>query len=204
MGIGLAVNVAYIHLNMLREQLVYGQFMFEEDNSDRWREQMEEKYIIYQRYLSEVYGEWQAWRRDQITTRCYVDHWPFGVCNGEVIDHITGEKVYYSENYCTVTDYFERENEFAKTYFFNQPRGEFMKELYQPSFDLIKFIPDKEEHLPYALPEDRELEFGPYNPYVLEYIHKGSLPKMTNRSKITIIMKKTQIKTLSQLTGIRL
>merc|ERR1719264_2149296 len=53
--IGVTITLAYIHLNMLRERWLYGKFMYDEDNSEVWRQDLEYQVVEYQNYLSSAY-----------------------------------------------------------------------------------------------------------------------------------------------------
>jgi len=48
-----------------------------------------------------------------------------------------------------------------------------MQQLYQASFELIRFVPGMENHLEYAMPQDRILEFGPYSSFILQQLADG-------------------------------
>jgi len=168
--IGITITLAYIHLNMLRERLLYGKFMYNEDNSEFWRQDLEYQVADYQNYLSTAYKEWRDWRNGEIEANSWSTGFIIADCYGETKDKETGENVKYHQSGCSLDSYFEDDVKRTKTYMFNELRGKFMRQLYQASFELIRFIPGMENHLEYALPDDRILEFGPYTPYVLQYL----------------------------------
>jgi len=175
--IGITITLAYIHLNMLRERLLYGKFYFDVDNSEVWSEDLENAVVDYQHYLSSAYEEWRIWRKDRIEKRTWTDtvFWPYKDAYGEAHDLETDRRIKFKQGGSSIDDYFEYEVGRAQMFMFNELRGQFMRQLYQASFNLIRFIPGMEDHLEYALPQDRILDFGPYQPYMLQYMKNHEL-----------------------------
>lgn len=108
------ITLALLHLMGLRERLLFGKELYQEDNTKQWKEDLEKMYKTYiVDFLPDIFKKWKVWRAEQVEINAWVKTHPTGVppffmfeSHATVVDTITGE-----------TKRFFRDNQNSKTCF---------------------------------------------------------------------------------------
>ncbi|XP_075062462.1 pesticidal crystal-like protein Cry17Aa [Mixophyes fleayi] len=173
--IPLVVTHSIQHLLILKERLLHGKEMYDEDNTRVWRKDLEEQISTYKDYMKTIYSKWVDWRKDKITINLgyeryillgppYVIFAPYGT----VYDEMTKETVKYEyEHDLGPPDryFFSNIGDAVIKNMFGLRNGELLQ-IFVPSFYLDNFIPGKEDDASVIPPSMSIATFGPISPSV--------------------------------------
>ncbi|XP_056425027.1 uncharacterized protein LOC130366730 [Hyla sarda] len=172
--IPLVVTHSTLHLLILKERLLHGKEMYDEDNTPVWRKELVNQISKYKDYIKDIYSKWVEWRNSQIivelgkslehviaplvTVFKYVSY-------GKVYDQLGTETIYFNDkNYLgNDKEYFRPSCEVVKKKMFGFRNGE-MLQILVPTFYLDNFIPGNEDN-PSVIPSSMSIaSFGPISP----------------------------------------
>ncbi|KAG8543762.1 hypothetical protein GDO81_023753 [Engystomops pustulosus] len=171
--IPLLVTHSTQHLLILKERLLHGKELYNEDNTGVWRNDLEQQISTYKDHIKDIYSKWIEWRKSKITIKLgapgrpiplppFVTWEPYGT----VYDEITKDEAKY--RYADALgpnkeNYFKAICEAVKESMFGFRNGELLQILV-PTFYLDNFIPGKEDN-PSVIPPPMSIaSFGPISP----------------------------------------
>ncbi|KAM3927280.1 uncharacterized protein RB166_010022 [Leptodactylus fuscus] len=166
--IPLVVTHSTQHLLILKERLVHGKEMYDEDNAIVWRNDLENQISSYKEYMQGTYSQWVEWRKSKITIELGVHHLfpyhkfqPYGVVHDEITKVTVNYK--YSGFGPNDRNYFKPICEAVKQNMFSFRNGELLKVMVT-TFYFDNFIPGKEDN-PSVIPPSMSIaSFGPISP----------------------------------------
>ncbi|XP_078512406.1 uncharacterized protein LOC144772100 [Lissotriton helveticus] len=175
----LTVTLSYMHLANLKERLMHGKEIYDEDNTPIWRKELQDAIETYKKDFQEVYARWRQWRSDSIVvtlgeykTGTTVPPFYFYVYTGAVNDKVSGENRYFKAyTYLTVSNptYFKVICDTVKTMMWNRANGA-MLQILLPTFFLDNFMPGSEDHLSNP---DRSMMTASFGPFSSDIISGG-------------------------------
>ncbi|KAJ1162346.1 hypothetical protein NDU88_002814 [Pleurodeles waltl] len=175
--IPLTVTLSYMHLANLKERLMHGKEIYDEDNTVVWKKDLKEEIETYQKDFEELYGKWQKWRSDSITVTLDEYKSPttippffFYVFTGDVYDKVTGKnRNFYTMQSTVVSNptYFKEICDTVKTMLWNRANGAMLQTLV-PTFFLDNFMPGSEDIPSKPHTSMQKASFGPFSYNILE------------------------------------
>ncbi|XP_075715398.1 uncharacterized protein LOC142750294 isoform X1 [Rhinoderma darwinii] len=173
--IPLVVTHSTQHLLILKERLLHGMKMYDEDNTAVWRKDLEDQISSYKDCMKDIYSKWVEWRNSRITIklgsgRRFIPIPPFFTYepHGSVYDEMTGDTGNY--RYSGVVgpnnkNLFKPICEALKKNMFGFRNGELLQ-IMVTTFYLDNFIPGNENN-PSVIPPSMSIaSFGPISPNI--------------------------------------
>ncbi|KAJ1162321.1 hypothetical protein NDU88_002789 [Pleurodeles waltl] len=161
-----------MHLANLKERLMHGKGIYDEDNTPAWRKELKEEIETYKKDFQEVYAKWQKWRSDRIVvtlgeykTVTTIPPFYWYVYTGAVNDKVSGEDRYFKAYpYLTVSNptYYKAICNTVKTMMWNRANGAILQTLL-PTFFLDDFMPGSEDNPSKPDPSMMTAFFGPFS-----------------------------------------
>ncbi|KAJ1162328.1 hypothetical protein NDU88_002796 [Pleurodeles waltl] len=161
-----------MHLANLKERLMHGKGIYDEDNTPAWRKELKEEIETYKKDFQEVYAKWQKWRSDRIVvtlgeykTVTTIPPLYRYVYTGAVIDKVSVEDRYFKAYpYLTVSNptYYKAICNTVKTMMWNRANGAIQQTLL-PTFFLDDFMPGSEDNPSKPDPSMMTAFFGPFS-----------------------------------------
>ncbi|XP_053321067.1 uncharacterized protein LOC128492514 [Spea bombifrons] len=171
--IPLLVTHSAQHLIILKERLLHGKEMYEEDNSKIWKSDLESQIKLYKDSFTSGYSAWIEWRKGRIIVDVGVHTYPMPVPPffrwepyGRVHDEITGHehKFFYTPIVGpNEPNFFKTICETVKKNLFSIQNGQ-MLQLLVTTFYLDNFVPGKEDDPSVIPPSMATATFGPISP----------------------------------------
>ncbi|XP_075061102.1 pesticidal crystal-like protein Cry17Aa [Mixophyes fleayi] len=173
--IPLVVTHSTEHLMILKERLLHGKKMYDEDNTDVWLNDLEKQISTYKDYMKTTYSKWVDWRKAKITLDVGCNTYPTAIppffrfeAYGIVTDQLTKETVKYVHGDMMGTNdknYFRKICEAVKKNMFGLRNGELLQIMVSTLY-LDNFIPDKEDNPSVIPPAMSIASFGPISPSI--------------------------------------
>lgn len=212
--IPLTVTLSYMHLANLKERLMHGKEIYDEDNTAVWKKNLKEEIELYKKEFQELYAKWQKWRSDSITVKLDEYKSPttippffFYVFTGDVDDKVTGENRNFYTMQSTVVShptYFKEICDTVKTMLWNRANGAILQTLV-PTFFLDNFMPGSEDIPSKPHPSMLKAGFGPFSYNILEGNSDRSrtvlYPSSDNPKETPVTQ--AQVREWNQIDGLR-
>ncbi|XP_066446205.1 uncharacterized protein [Eleutherodactylus coqui] len=173
--IPLVVTHSTQHLLILKERLLHGKEMYDEDNTAVWRTDLENQISSYKDCMKDMYSKWVVWRNSKIIldvgartrpipTPPFFTYEPYGNVNDELTKD-SGSYFYNPAVGPNNKDFFRSLCEAVKKSMFGARNGELLQILV-PTFYLDNFIPGNEDN-PSVIPSSMSIaSFGPISPHI--------------------------------------
>lgn len=162
----LAITHAYQHLSLLKERLLYGKDMYEEDNTPIWKKELDDYIQKYRDYFVRKNKKWNQWRSDQIQEDYYTKR-PGPVSPLDSYCHITDlltekEWQYYAKLHDN-PGVLEPGVKMLKHRVLSEMVAQMVQSVYLEVFELGRFVPGHENDPPVADKKLGVLSLGPFS-----------------------------------------
>ncbi|KAJ1162337.1 hypothetical protein NDU88_002805 [Pleurodeles waltl] len=148
--IPLTVTVSYMHLANIKEMLMHGNDIYDEDTAV-WKKDLEDESKTYKKDFEELHGQWRKWRGINITVTLDEYKSPktippfffFFFFTGDVDENVTREYRNFYTIQSTILSsptYFKAICDTVKTMLWNRANGALLQTL-APTFFLDNFMP---------------------------------------------------------------
>ncbi|XP_075715397.1 uncharacterized protein LOC142750293 isoform X2 [Rhinoderma darwinii] len=173
--IPLVVTHSTQHLLILKERLLHGMKIYDEDNTAVWRKDLEDQISSYKVCMMDIYSKWVEWRNSRITIKLgsgrrfilippFFTYEPYGIVYDEMTGD-TGNYRYSGDVGPNNKNLFKPICEALKKNMFGFRNGELLQ-IMVTTFYLDNFLPGSENNPSVIPPSMSVASFGPISPYI--------------------------------------
>ncbi|KAH7373200.1 hypothetical protein KP509_17G043800 [Ceratopteris richardii] len=153
--IHLDITLATLHLAALRERLDFGKQLYDEDNTEQWKKDLEDMYKTYVvDFFPSIFTQWKEWRANNIVYESWTETHPTAIppffrieSHAKLEDKIGGEVKRYSADLTDSTTIFKEICQDHKTRMCNDAYSAMAGSL-STTFSFLDTLPDNAKNFP--------------------------------------------------------